>query len=119
MTFWTLIGPGLVAIAALLVLWAMLRQVARRNRSEPESPALWDGRDYCCPTCGAPMRPGWVLLGRGAIWSPRARGRPGSLATIGAALPNTISLRLRPAANMAWRCERCQLLLMDHSRLIH
>lgn len=58
------------------------------------------------------------MLGKGAIWSPRDGGRPGTFSHIGQALPNTISMRLPPAANMAWRCLDCQMLLIDHDKLV-
>jgi hypothetical protein len=106
------------AIAVLLLLWWLVRRLQRENRSEPERPDLWDGREYACPHCGGAMEPGWVLLGKGAIWSDRGKGRPGTFAHIGRSLPNTLSLSLPPAANMAWRCGSCQMLLIDHSRLI-
>ena len=75
----------------------------------------WLGR---CPQCGAPMEEGWVMLGRGAIWSARRMGRPGTFAHIGVALENTVSLSLPPAANMAWRCPTCRLLLVDYDKLV-
>jgi hypothetical protein len=108
---------GLAAIGLLLVL--LLWWVARHHRSIPENQTLWQERNYTCVQCGIPMQQGWVLMGKGAIWSERTAGRPGSFALITAALPNTISLRFRPAANMAWRCTSCQLVLIDHSKLVH
>jgi hypothetical protein len=114
-----LLIAGLAAVAGLGLLWWLVRRIGRRNRSVPEAAALWSGRAYRCPECGCAMAPGWVLLGKGAIWRDRARGRPGAFALISDALPNTLSLRLRPAANMAWRCPGCQLLLIDHGKLVH
>ena len=109
---------GAIAIGALVLLWMLVRHLQGRTRTLPASPALWEGRDYPCPDCGARMEPGWLLLGKGAIWSPRDRGQPGTFAHIGQALPNTISLSLKPACNMGWRCTDCQLLLVDHSKLV-
>ena len=114
----SLLLGGVIAIAALSVLLVLVRRIARRSRTLPDIPSLWHGRDYACPQCGAAMQPGWVLLGKGAIWSDRARGKPGAFANIGQALPNTISLNLRPAVNMAWRCAGCRLLLIDHDKLV-
>jgi hypothetical protein len=64
------------------------------------------------------MEQGWALLGKGAIWSSRSRAKPGTFSHIGAALDNTISMSLRPAVNMAWRCASCRLLLLDHAKLV-
>jgi hypothetical protein len=30
-----------------------------------------------------------------------------------------ISMHVMPAANMAWHCDRCRLLLVDHDKLVH
>jgi hypothetical protein len=109
---------GATAIAALLLLLWLMRGLQRRNRSVAEDPRLWEGRSYRCPECGRDMEQGWVLLGKGAIWSPRRKGRPGAFSHIGQALENTISLSLRPATNMGWRCGGCRLLLLDHSKLV-
>ena len=115
----SVIVAGVAAIGALLFLLWLVRLLQRRNRSVDEDPDLWDGRDYRCPACATPMEQGWVLLGKGAIWSPRAEGRPGTFAHIGNALENTISMTLRPASNMAWRCGSCRLLVLDHSKLVN
>lgn len=111
--------PLIIGVFAVGLLLAGLVWVARRNRAVADDAALWTGRDYRCPRCAQPMQQGWVMLGKGAIWTDRGSGRPGLFAHIGSALPNTISLHLRPAANMAWRCEACQLLLVDHEKLVH
>jgi hypothetical protein len=115
LAFW--VGVA-VAISALAALWAMMRQLKGITRETLPTPELWAGRSYRCPQCSAEMQAGWVMLGKGAIWSSREKGPPGAFAHIGSALPNTISLSLRPAANMAWRCSRCELLLIDHGKLV-
>ena len=105
-------GLGGIALLGLLV-W-----ISSKTRAVPDDPALWRGRGYRCPGCGGPMAQGWVMLGKGAIFSVRTRGRPGPFAHIGRALPNTISMHFRPAANMAWHCGRCRLLLLDHDKMV-
>lgn len=113
-----LLLAGVVAILALVLLLLLVRMIQRRSREVASTPALWEGRDYRCPGCRGHLEPGWVMLGRGAIWRDRRQGPPGPFSTIAGALPNTLSLSLRPAANQAWRCPCCQLLLVDHSRLV-
>ena len=112
-----LIG-GLIAVAALLALFWLVRRVTARNRSVANDPALWRDRDYRCPDCGVAMQQGWVLLGKGAIWSPLGRGKPGTFSHIGSSLENTISLSVPPALNMAWHCPSCRILLLDHDKLV-
>jgi predicted RNA-binding Zn-ribbon protein involved in translation (DUF1610 family) len=108
----------LLALGSLVALLWIVRRMQRKTRTVAEAPGLWDRRDYRCPQCGAPMEEGWVMLGRGAIWSARRMGRPGTFAHIGVALENTVSLALPPAANTAWRCPTCRLLLVDYDKLV-
>ncbi|MBK1720937.1 PF20097 family protein [Thiocystis violacea] len=109
---------GALSISMLVLLWVLIRHMQRRNRAIPFAPTLLEGRAYRCPACGRDMQSGWVMLGKGAIWSPLRAGPPGALAHIGSALPNTISLSLRPASNLSWHCPDCQMLLVDHSTLV-
>jgi len=113
-----LLLAGLGGAAALFALLLIVRRIDKRNRTVPDDPQLWYGRDYPFPTCGASMERGWVLMGKGAIWSPHNRGKPGAFSNIGSALPNTLSLSMRPGVNMAWRCEPCRMLTLDHDKLV-
>jgi len=113
-----LLLAGLGGAAALFSLLLIVRKIEKRNRTLPDDPQLWSGRNYRCPQCGASMEQGWVLMGKGAIWSPRSRGKPGTFSSIGSALPNTISLSMRPGANMGWHCAACQILILDHDKLV-
>ena len=106
------------SVAALGFLWWLIRHVGRRNRVVDEDAAPWPFTDTKCPRCGQAMEPGYVMLGRGAIWASRDGRSAGTFAHIGQSLPNTLSLDIRPALNRAWRCVSCQQLLIDHSRLI-
>ena len=116
---WIVMGPpALTAILALLILLLLFRKISRKNHTQPDQPGLWEGREYTCPQCKTEMEQGWVLLGKGAIWSPRSRGKPGIFSSITATLPNTLSLSFRPAVNMAWHCSDCQILMIDHHQLI-
>ncbi|MBK1645433.1 hypothetical protein CKO25_12415 [Thiocapsa imhoffii] len=111
-------GAVLAAIAALGLLWFIVRTIQRSSREIADTPTLWVGRDYACPACARPLRQGWVLMGKGAIWAERDQRPLSPFVHIGNAMPNTISMSWRPATNLAWRCEHCELLLIDHSRLV-
>lgn len=113
-----LIAAGITAVGSLLFLLWLVRTIQRRNRTVSDDPRLWEGSDYRCPKCGIDMEQGWVLLGKGAIWSSRRQGKAGTFSHIGSSLENTISMSLRPASNMAWRCHGCRLLLLDHDKLV-
>jgi hypothetical protein len=116
---WISVGAALgVSIFGFGALYGIILWMRRRNRAVADTPELWRGREYACPGCGGEMEQGWVMLGKGAIFSSRARGRPGPFSHIGHALPNTISMHLKPASNMAWHCGSCRLLLLDHDKLV-
>ncbi|HBG98866.1 MAG TPA: hypothetical protein DDY29_09135 [Rhodobacteraceae bacterium] len=108
----------LLGVVLPLMLVGLVLRVMRRNR-HLIAPDPTDAADPLpCPTCGAPMPAGAVLLGRGANWAPHGAARPGPLATVFGTLPNTLSLALPPALNRAWHCEGCRILVVDHSALV-
>lgn len=109
---------GGIAIAVLLFLWTLVRRIGRRSRLVPETPDPWEGRAFKCPACGAAMDGGYVLAGRGLIWSRRGQPRKWVFAHIGEALDNTLSLSISPAVNLAWRCVPCRMLLIDHDKMV-
>ena len=107
-----------LGIGALVFLWVVVRRVSRNNTVVADDPRLWLERECRCPGCDQPMAQGYVLAGKGLIWRPRGRQGPDTFAQIGQALPNTMSFGLPPALNMAWRCEDCQLITLDRSRMV-
>jgi len=107
-----------LAIVVLLGLYWALRRMRKRTTVVDFSAQLWDRKNYRCPECGCSMIQGWALAGKGIIWRPRGQAAPGALAHIGQALKNTLSLAARPELNMAWRCEACSLVLVDHAKLV-
>ena len=109
---------GGFAITALVFMWVIVRRVGRKSQVVPETGDLWEGRAFRCPVCGAPMDEGYVLGGRGLIWSRRGQAKRWTFAHIGEALDNTLSLSLSPAVNLAWRCEPCRMLLVDHDKMV-
>lgn len=111
---------GLIILAGLFIAVVVSAVTTRRNnRAVPDNRKLWNGRDYVCPHCKAEMARGWVLCRNGMVWSPLRDGRPGALSRVGDALPNTQSMHLRTASNMAWHCPSCSLILVDHDKLVN
>lgn len=98
---------------------AFVIQTRRANHAVRDHKGLWQGRDYACPGCEGTMLQGWAQVARGIDWSPRKRGRPRGLTGGGDTLPNTQSMHLRVASNMAWRCPKCGLVLIDHSKMVN
>lgn len=115
-----------ILLAAILVpvaisLWyayASLRKIAKKNKNVEERADLWIGKDYRCPECQTQMEQGYTLTGKGIIWAPRFGKKISAFAHTGQVLDNTMSLRMSPALNMAWRCTHCSYVLIDHSKLV-
>jgi hypothetical protein len=115
---WALWIGASVAIAALLALWAIVRHLQGKACEIPATSDLWSGRSYACPDCGSAMEAGWVMLGKGAIWSSREKGPPGPFSHVGSALPNTISLSRAAGCQHGLAMSELPLLLIDHSKLV-
>ncbi len=108
----------LLGFTAIAFIFWLLGQVTRRNVTIGETSDLWQGKIYHCPICSQTMHQGYVLTGKGIIWTPRS-GKPiGTLAHIGQSLENTLSLSVPPALNMAWQCGDCKHILIDYSKLV-
>lgn len=109
---------GAISVAALLLILFIVRRVNRKTLVVGEDPRFWLERELHCPGCGESMAEGYVMAGKGVIWRPRAEQGPGIFAHIGQALENTMSFGLPPALNMAWRCESCELIMLDLSKMV-
>ncbi|HKK04571.1 MAG TPA: PF20097 family protein [Gammaproteobacteria bacterium] len=118
MTLALAIVAAVLLIGMPVLLWLIVRRVTKSAQVVEARDGELDWPDRRCPICGGTMAQGFVMAGRGLIWAGRHRKAPGTFAHIGQSLANTISMNLPPALNMAWRCEPCSLVLVDHSRMI-
>lgn len=103
---------GVLSLALLAFLWWVVRRIRRLQSPSTLAPLA----PVPCPRCAARMTPGRVINGRGLIWLP-AGHKPRLLANaLWNSLPNTLSAGFRFGRNPAQRCERCMIVLIDHSR---
>jgi len=65
-----------------------------------------------CPRCGKKMKSGYTLASRGLIF--RNAEDSFSLRVPGKFIPNTANLGFSRKENLSWRCENCNLLLVDY-----
>ena len=109
-------------ILVIAILAVVLGVVIRRLVPAPpvvklmESEIEWT--EFNCPKCQQAMETGLSLAGRGIIWSEKDKKKPGLFATVIAALDNTLSLNIPPALHVSWRCSRCKLIILDHSKMV-
>ncbi len=71
-----------------------------------------------CPKCGFNMTPGLAFMQRGLYWRLPDMKPMGMLMTRGKLVGNTYNMGFTGAENRAWRCDRCQLLLMDIGEMV-
>jgi hypothetical protein len=109
---------GAILIATLLILLILLRRMEKKNTVMHIDRSTLSWSDYKCPKCRQFMQHGYTLAGRGIIWASKDSKKPGPFSNVAQALENTASLRLSPPLNMAWYCQECKLILMDHSKML-
>ena len=112
---WMLI---LFPVIAAVPLFLLVRYLRAKNQV-----ANYDSRGHqkvavACPSCQRAMAPGLALMGRGLIWRQPGQRGSGTFSLITQALPNTLSINLPPAFNRAWRCEGCEMAVIDHSEMV-
>ncbi len=100
------------------VFWVILRKIAKGTKvlELNESRISWE--EVRCPKCQVPMEPGYSMAGRGVIWRKKGAKRPGTFSTINSVLENTLSINIRPALNISWRCPGCKLIILDYSKMV-
>lgn len=108
----------LIAVTGIIILIYFLRKMERKNRivSAHESELHW--KDIKCSYCGQYVDQGYAFAGKGISWTPRQHRKPGVFSTVVSSLENTISMRIPPPLNMAWHCNNCKLIVIDHSKMI-
>ena len=114
-----LLSIPIIIIAILAgVLGMVIRKIVKANTVVKLKKSEIEWAEIKCPKCQQVMERGLSLAGRGIIWSEKDGKKPGTLATSIAALDNTLSINIPPALNVSWRCSRCKLIILDHSKLV-
>ena len=113
-----IVFPVIFVIIALIFLWVFLRKIVKKNKVEYKDYSLLVWQEYKCLNCREIMEQGFAFTGKGIIWALKNKKKPGAFSNIGQVLENTLSMSFRPALNMAWHCNNCKLIVIDHSRLL-
>ena len=107
-----------LALVGVLVLLYFLRKAERKNHIVTIQETQLHWQDVKCVHCSQSTEYGYAFAGKGISWMPIQRRKPGVFSTIFSTLENIVSLRIPPPLNMAWHCQHCKLILIDHSKLI-
>ena len=102
----------------LLFIWILMRRILKKNKVVQVEKSSLNWKELKCPNCERIMEEGYAFAGKGIFWAAKSAKKPGAFSYIGQALENTLSISLRPALNMAWRCNSCKMILIDHSRML-
>lgn len=111
---------GAITVVMAIVLYLVFRRLFRMNASREEITSADVARipRYVCPKCNFEMEPGFVMINKGMIWR-RATDPPfGAFSGMNNLVSNTMNLHIGFWQNIAWRCQRCQFVMVDHSRLV-
>lgn len=110
------LGTGALLLLTFLLFY--LWRIHQNNIIVEDIPSRWENTDYHCPKCGELMSAGFILAGKGMIWAPRDWKRVSVFQNIGQVLENTINVVWPPAMNMSWKCVKCRMIVLDHSKLV-
>jgi rubrerythrin len=113
-----MIGAVSVFIFVLLVLYFTSKKLQKLNAEYKSYGEIDRHITYKCPQCGKVMENGFVMAGKGICY--RADEEKPLSQVIGpkTLLKNTMNMKLSIRENVAWRCEDCNYILVDHSYLV-
>lgn len=121
-----MIGVTIVFIVPIVILMIFLFKQLNRNSQDlryivPEGTKDYSDEEILCPVCHEAMISGYSITNRGIIFHERNE----EFSLLKAMLNNQLlkntadySFRFRPRENQAWRCHSCQIVLIDHSKLL-
>lgn len=116
---WTLFLAAAVMVAVLGAgLIIFFRRVMKRPKVLPLGRVLTQiSYSVRCPKCRADMSRGFCAAPRGVFWRGENE-KTSRFLPVWKALPNTMNTGWSVAENKAWHCERCNIIVIDHSFLI-
>jgi hypothetical protein len=121
MTKFILFGAVLIVyLAAMIFVLLTIKKEKKRNSHiiSPDEARVYR-RDYACPKCNSIMEKGFTLAARGLTWCDSEDDFVGNFFKLTPQrLDNTANWGLTLRANSAWKCDTCNLVLIDHGALI-
>ena len=117
--FVSMIVIVLTSVISLGVVIALI--IVNRGRNKFTEITLDESRrlpHHRCPKCGFNMTPGFIFTQRGLFWRKPETKPMTMLMTRGKLMNNTYNMGFTAAENRAWKCDRCELVLMDVSEMV-
>ena len=102
----------------LLFIWILMRRILKKNKVVQVEESSLNWKEVKCPHCATIMEEGYSFAGKGIFWAAKHAKKPGAFSHVGYALENTFGISFRPDLNMAWHCNSCKMILIDHSRML-
>lgn len=121
-----IVSTAIVLTAPIVILMIFLFKRLNQNSQElryiiPEGQKDYSEEEILCPMCQQAMISGYSLTTRGILFHQKNENFSLLKAMFNnQLLKNTadLSVRFRPRENQAWRCPDCQMVLIDHSKLL-
>ncbi len=102
----------------LLFIWILMRRILKKNKVVQVEKSSLNWKELKCPNCERIMEEGYAFAGKGIFWAAKSAKKPGAFSHVGYALENTFGISFRPDLNMAWHCNSCKTIVIDHSRML-
>ena len=108
----------IITIIALAVLFHIISKGINKGSSYKKYGEISANIKYKCPKCGQVMENGFVAVDRGISYRASEKKRQGIFMKSNRFLKNTFNMSFSIKENLAWRCENCSYILIDHSNAI-
>lgn len=106
---------GFFTVGLFIFLFAQLRKLNKNTVIIDYDHAKLKNDKYQCPKCSVLMKPVFVIAGKGIMWR-YADDKPLKVfSMIFRCLDNTLNMSASVRENMAFECEDCKFVLIDHS----
>ena len=108
----------MILITSTVILFHLISKKINKGNSYKKYGEVSACIKHKCPKCGQVMENGFVAIDRGISYRANEKKRPGIFASPNGFLKNTFNRSLSIKENLAWRCENCSYVLIDHSSVI-
>ena len=109
----------IILIAFTIIFFHIISKGMNKGNSYKKYGEVSSQLKYKCPKCGQVMENGFVAVDKGIFYRHSEGKQPGIFKNPGSRfLKNTFNVSLSGKENLAWRCENCSYILIDHSAMI-
>lgn len=114
-----ILSAGMVIVATLFFLYFYVKKLQKLSTGYKSYGEIDRYITHKCPQCGKVMEKGFITASKGIFYRANDE-KPLSpfQFEFSRLLKNTMNITTSAKENVAWRCEDCNYILVDHSYLI-